>query len=61
MVDVYEWQQQQLSQGHRVDRLLSQRHVVVENYEKMNLKTAVDVVSEPIASTMEALVSDSEG
>lgn len=59
--DVKKFQDKQLVMGHRLDRHLTEAHIVVTNYEKMNLKMAVDVFSLPIERIMEDHVPGSEG
>lgn len=52
-MDVYTWQQEQQQIGNRVDGPLTQLHISLENYEKMIVRTAVNVFSEPIEKVME--------
>lgn len=58
-MQVYDFQNEQLlGPGHRLDRQLSLKHIAVENYEKMNAKTAIDVISEPIERAVEEVDRD---
>lgn len=48
VLDARDWQQQ----FPRVDRRLTKRHVDLSRYSKMNVRTAIDVVSEPIETIL---------
>lgn len=48
LVDVQNWQRNY----PRVDRRLIKKHLELDNYSKMNVRTAVDVFSEAIEEVM---------